>query len=91
MTIEMVAASAVRIACVIVGRFCFSPAQNFISESSSLRVRLGKITISAAAVPYCNSNLADYMMAVNADAPAIIDAHFLYYPDKEINELGARD
>ena len=36
-----------------------------------------------------NSNLADYMMTVNADAPPI-DVHFLDYPDKEINELGAR-
>ena len=36
-----------------------------------------------------NSNLADYMVAVNADAPPI-DVHFLDYPDKEINELGAR-
>src|SRR5215467_2364212 len=36
-----------------------------------------------------NSNLADYMMTVNADAPPI-DVYFLDYPDKEINELGAR-
>ncbi len=36
-----------------------------------------------------NSNLADYIMAVNADIPPI-DVHFLDYPDKEINELGAR-
>lgn len=36
-----------------------------------------------------NSNLADYVMAVNADVPAI-EVHFLDYPDKEINELGAR-
>jgi CO/xanthine dehydrogenase Mo-binding subunit len=36
-----------------------------------------------------NSNLADYIMAVNADVPSI-DVHFLDYPDKEINELGAR-
>ena len=36
-----------------------------------------------------NSNLADYMMAVNADVPPI-DVHFLDFPDKEINELGAR-
>src|SRR5262249_4795723 len=36
-----------------------------------------------------NSNLADYMMTVNADAPPI-DVHFLDHPDKEINELGAR-
>jgi xanthine dehydrogenase YagR molybdenum-binding subunit len=36
-----------------------------------------------------NSNLADYIVAVNADVPPI-DVHFLDYPDKEINELGAR-
>lgn len=36
-----------------------------------------------------NSSLADYIMAVNADVPSI-DVHFLDYPDKEINELGAR-
>jgi len=36
-----------------------------------------------------NSNLADYVMAVNADHPQI-DVRFLDYPDKEINELGAR-
>ena len=36
-----------------------------------------------------NSNLADYMMTVNADAPPI-EVHFLDFPDKEINELGAR-
>jgi len=36
-----------------------------------------------------NSNLADYVMAVNADAPPI-EVHFLDYPDKEINEVGAR-
>jgi len=36
-----------------------------------------------------NSSLADYLVAVNADAPAI-DVHFLDYPDKEINEIGAR-
>jgi xanthine dehydrogenase YagR molybdenum-binding subunit len=36
-----------------------------------------------------NSNLADYMMAVNADVP-LIDVSFLDFPDKEINEVGAR-
>ncbi len=36
-----------------------------------------------------NSNLADYVMAVNADVPPI-DVHFLDLPDEEINELGAR-
>src|SRR3989440_3847529 len=36
-----------------------------------------------------NSNLADYVVAVNADTPPI-EVHFLDYPDKEINEVGAR-
>ena len=36
-----------------------------------------------------NSNLADYVMTVNADVPPI-DVHFLDFPDNEINELGAR-
>ena len=36
-----------------------------------------------------NSSLADYIVAVNADVPPI-DVHFLDFPDKEINELGAR-
>ena len=36
-----------------------------------------------------NSSLADYVMTVNADVPPI-DVHFLDFPDKEINELGAR-
>jgi xanthine dehydrogenase YagR molybdenum-binding subunit len=36
-----------------------------------------------------NSSLADYIVAVNADVPSI-DVHFLDFPDKEINELGAR-
>ena len=36
-----------------------------------------------------DSNLADYIVAVNADLPSI-EVHFLDYPDKEINELGAR-
>jgi xanthine dehydrogenase YagR molybdenum-binding subunit len=36
-----------------------------------------------------NSNLADYVVAVNADVPPV-EVHFLDYPDKEINELGAR-
>jgi xanthine dehydrogenase YagR molybdenum-binding subunit len=36
-----------------------------------------------------NSNLADYVVAVNADVPPI-DVHFLDFPDTEINALGAR-
>ena len=36
-----------------------------------------------------NSNLADYIVAVNADVPKL-EVHFPDYPDKEINQLGAR-
>ena len=36
-----------------------------------------------------NSSLADYLVAVNADAPSM-EVHFLDYPDKEINQIGAR-
>jgi xanthine dehydrogenase YagR molybdenum-binding subunit len=36
-----------------------------------------------------NSNLADYVMTTHADAPRI-DVHFLDYPDRALNELGAR-
>ena len=36
-----------------------------------------------------NSNMADYVMAVNADTPAL-EVHFVDFPDKELNELGAR-
>ena len=36
-----------------------------------------------------NSSLADYIVAVNADAPPI-EVYFLDHPDKEINEIGAR-
>jgi xanthine dehydrogenase YagR molybdenum-binding subunit len=36
-----------------------------------------------------NSNLADYVMAVNADTPDI-DVTFLDYPDYNLNPLGAR-
>ncbi len=36
-----------------------------------------------------NRNFADYVMAVNADAPKV-DVHFLDHPDPEVNELGLR-
>ncbi len=36
-----------------------------------------------------NSSLADYLVAVNADAPSV-EVHFLDHPDKEINEVRAR-
>jgi xanthine dehydrogenase YagR molybdenum-binding subunit len=36
-----------------------------------------------------NSNLADYIVAVNADVP-VLDVHFLDYPDTVLNPVGAR-
>lgn len=36
-----------------------------------------------------NANLADYIVAVNADSPAI-DVTFLDYPDYKLNPIGAR-
>jgi xanthine dehydrogenase YagR molybdenum-binding subunit len=36
-----------------------------------------------------NSNLADYIVAGNADVPRL-EVHFLDYPDLELNALGAR-
>jgi xanthine dehydrogenase YagR molybdenum-binding subunit len=36
-----------------------------------------------------NNNLADYIVATNADAPEI-DVTFLDYPDEVLNPLGAR-
>ena len=36
-----------------------------------------------------NSNLADYIVATNADTPEL-DVTFLDYPDTVFNELGAR-
>jgi xanthine dehydrogenase YagR molybdenum-binding subunit len=38
--------------------------------------------------PY-NSNLADYIVATNADVPKL-EVHFLDYPDMNLNDLGAR-
>jgi xanthine dehydrogenase YagR molybdenum-binding subunit len=36
-----------------------------------------------------NANLADYVVATNADVPAL-DVHFIEYPDFNLNTLGAR-
>jgi xanthine dehydrogenase YagR molybdenum-binding subunit len=36
-----------------------------------------------------NANLADYVVASNADVPSL-EVHFIEYPDLEVNELGAR-
>jgi xanthine dehydrogenase YagR molybdenum-binding subunit len=36
-----------------------------------------------------NSNFADYIVATNADVPAL-DVHFIEYPDFNLNALGAR-
>src|ERR1700738_2733273 len=36
-----------------------------------------------------NSNLADYLVAANADVPSLV-VHFVEFPDTNLNELGAR-
>jgi xanthine dehydrogenase YagR molybdenum-binding subunit len=36
-----------------------------------------------------NSNLADYIVAANADVPSL-EVHFVEYPDTKLNQLGAR-
>lgn len=36
-----------------------------------------------------NASLADYLVATNADVPAL-DVHFVDFPDTKLNELGAR-
>jgi xanthine dehydrogenase YagR molybdenum-binding subunit len=36
-----------------------------------------------------NSNLADYIVAANADVPPL-EVHFIEHPDTKLNELGAR-
>jgi xanthine dehydrogenase YagR molybdenum-binding subunit len=36
-----------------------------------------------------NANLADYIVATNADVPSL-EVHFVEYPDTRLNELGAR-
>jgi xanthine dehydrogenase YagR molybdenum-binding subunit len=36
-----------------------------------------------------NASLADYVVATNADTPAM-DVHFVEYPDTDLNELGVR-
>ena len=36
-----------------------------------------------------NSNLADYIVAANADVPAL-EAHFVEFPDMNLDEFGAR-
>ena len=36
-----------------------------------------------------NANLADYIVATNADVPKL-EVHFLDYPDTHLNEFGAR-
>ena len=36
-----------------------------------------------------NASFADYVVATNADVPAL-DVHFIEYPDFNLNALGAR-
>jgi xanthine dehydrogenase YagR molybdenum-binding subunit len=58
-------------------------------ETARLRVSRVVSVIDPQNGAPINSNLADYIMTVNLDAPPI-EVHFLDHPDKEINELGAR-
>jgi xanthine dehydrogenase YagR molybdenum-binding subunit len=45
--------------------------------------------IEAPSGRWANANLADYLLAVNADIPPI-DIHFLNHPDTAFNPVGAR-
>jgi xanthine dehydrogenase YagR molybdenum-binding subunit len=49
-------------------------------EGSSVEVPSGR---------WANANLADYLLAVNADIPPI-DVHFLNHPDTRFNPVGVR-
>lgn len=49
-------------------------------EGSSVEAHSGR---------WANANLADYLLAVNADIPPI-DVHFLNHPDTAFNPVGVR-
>ncbi|MGW3290618.1 xanthine dehydrogenase family protein molybdopterin-binding subunit [Streptomyces sp. NPDC001002] len=63
----------------IVGGVIWGLGQAFL-EDAHLETDTGRIA---------NANLADYMVAVNADVPPI-DVHFLDYPDTDVSPVGAR-
>ena len=70
----------------------YQPAMNQIEGAIIMGIGMGMFEAAEYDSRYgnpTNSNLADYVMTVHADAPDI-DVTFLDYPDKEMNELGAR-
>ncbi|MNL26519.1 Membrane-bound aldehyde dehydrogenase [pyrroloquinoline-quinone] precursor [compost metagenome] len=70
----------------------FQPAKNQIEGAVVMGIGMGlfeKSEYDERNGKPINNNLADYVMAVHADCPDI-DVTFLDYPDKAVNELGAR-
>lgn len=70
----------------------YQPAKNQIEGAIVMGIGMGMFEKSEYDERYgkpINNNLADYVMAVHADCPDI-EVTFLDYPDKELNELGAR-
>ncbi len=70
----------------------FQPARNQIEGAIVMGIGMGLFEKSEYDVRYghpANGNLADYIVPVHADCPEI-DVTFLDYPDKEVNEWGAR-
>lgn len=68
------------------------PAKNQIEGAIVMGVGMGifeRMDLDMRSGWQANSNLADYIVASHADCPQI-DVTFLDYPDKEVNELGAR-
>lgn len=70
----------------------FQPAKNQIEGAIIMGIGMGMF--EAAEIDrrdgnIVNKNLADYIVPVHADAPEI-DVTFLDYPDKAVNEYGAR-
>ena len=68
------------------------PAKNQISGAVVMGVGMALLEATEYDPRYgnpVNNNLADYLMATNADSPEI-DVTFLDYPDTHLNVLGAR-
>jgi xanthine dehydrogenase YagR molybdenum-binding subunit len=68
------------------------PARNQIEGAVIMGLGMGLFEKSEYDTRYghpANGNLADYVMTVHADCPEM-DVVFLDYPDKALNELGAR-
>jgi xanthine dehydrogenase YagR molybdenum-binding subunit len=83
-----------RVVSVIDGGKIINPkmARNQIQGSVAMGIGMGileeTLYDSRSGSPI-NGNFADYLMPTNADVPRV-DVHFLDYPDKAINEIGAR-